>query len=511
MRDYNETISLDNDERIASGSVKVVDYELLVGEEASGSIEVLDYEELVGVKASGGITITAFASLAGKTVTVGDDVLTEAVDFTAGTSNDATAESLKDAIHALAGYTATRSGAVITVVNATAGRAGNAKAMSSNAAAGISFSENSRLMGGKDEAVIKVGANTLTQGTGFTAGTSNAVTAESIKDAIHALTGITATRTDETINIEMSAVGVAGNIAISATWDNMSVSALELSGATLTGGRDEGTITVGTDVLTQGTDFTSATDEDTTAESIKDAIHALSDISATRTDDTVDVVADSAGLAGNLAISSNSAGVEVSGMSGGADYFYTGGTFDYDTVDNSSITITAEVTAITHDTPSTGRVNVVVEVSDNKKDWEAVYQFDSFGAVGSQTATITEIKRFARFRHSVSDATADVSIRAITSQFGGDVDKMSTEVKGDYTILDDGTGSADVPVALSVDSANFDYLDVQAPLANTGVVTLGDIELVQGASKRYVAGNVKDIVITDGTIGDKVVWTGMKR
>ena len=66
-------------------------------------------------------------------------------------------------------------------------------------------------------------------------------------------------------------------------------------------------------------------------------------------------------------------------------------------------------------------------------------------------------------------------------------------------------------MAISADSANFDYLDVQAPLANTGVVTLGDIELVQGASKRYIAGNVKDIIITDGTIGDKVVWTGMKR
>ncbi len=133
MRDMSYTVALDNDDRIASGSVKVIDYEKFVGAQATGSIEVLDYEALVAQEAEGDIVITDYTGLVGKTVTIGTNVLEEGSgkDFEAATDNATTAESLKDAIHALSGITATRSTATITV-KATAGTAGNAIVVQSN-------------------------------------------------------------------------------------------------------------------------------------------------------------------------------------------------------------------------------------------------------------------------------------------------------------------------------------------------------------------------------------------
>jgi hypothetical protein len=404
--------------------------------------------------------------------------LTEGVDFTAGTSNDATAESLKDAIHALSGYTATRSGAVVTVVNATSGRAGNAKTLSTNATAGITFSENSRLMGGKDEGTITVGTNALVQGTDFTASTDEDTTAESIKDAIHALTGISATRTGDTVDIEASAVGVAGNVALSATWDNMNVAGLTLSGSALTGGVDEGTVTFGTDVLTQGSgaDFEAVTSNTATADNLKTAIDAISGYTATinSVDDTIiDIVADAEGLAGNVVTTTNAPlAVEVTQMSGGADYFYSD-VFEYEQVSNSAITAELKVSSLTG---AGAKVDCAIEVSIDKENWVEVYNFDTISANGSQMATITEILNFARFKYSVT-GTADVEVKAMTSMFGGDNDVMTTPVDGEYTVTADIPAGADE--AISDVSVNFAYLDVQAPLTNTASVVVGGVTLVQ--------------------------------
>ncbi len=65
------------------------------------------------------LTVVSYAGLAGDTVTIGSTTLTAGVEWTAGTSNDATATSLAAAIDALSGVAASAVGAVITVTSET--------------------------------------------------------------------------------------------------------------------------------------------------------------------------------------------------------------------------------------------------------------------------------------------------------------------------------------------------------------------------------------------------------
>lgn len=97
--------------------------------------------------AQGTITITDYAQLALKTVTVNANVLTEGTNFTAGTSNDATATSLASAINALANVNAAAVGNVITINADAIGTAGNAYNLLTNATAGITLS-GATLLGG---------------------------------------------------------------------------------------------------------------------------------------------------------------------------------------------------------------------------------------------------------------------------------------------------------------------------------------------------------------------------
>ncbi len=65
--------------------------------------------------APGTITIVTFGGLTGDTVTIGTTALVEGVNWTAATSNDATATSLASAISGVSGFAASAVGAVITI------------------------------------------------------------------------------------------------------------------------------------------------------------------------------------------------------------------------------------------------------------------------------------------------------------------------------------------------------------------------------------------------------------
>jgi len=77
-------------------------------------------------------------------------LLTEGADFTAGTSNAATATSLASAIDGVSGYSASADGNVVTVTADTAGVAGNAIAFETNATTGVSITGSGFLIGGSD-------------------------------------------------------------------------------------------------------------------------------------------------------------------------------------------------------------------------------------------------------------------------------------------------------------------------------------------------------------------------
>lgn len=87
------------------------------------------------VSATGQILILDYTLLSGVTFTLKGTTVTEGVEFTAATSNDATAASLATALDAIAGETVTNSTNEANIVNNTAGTIGNETGLSTNATA----------------------------------------------------------------------------------------------------------------------------------------------------------------------------------------------------------------------------------------------------------------------------------------------------------------------------------------------------------------------------------------
>jgi phage tail sheath gpL-like len=180
MHDINYQAELNNENRIANGSIKVLDFEKLIGVKAQGDIEILDFEELIGLAAEGTMTVTSYTALVGKKVTVGGVELEEGAlsDFEAATSNNATAASLAAAIDgADNGVSAAADGAVITIEADDVGVAGNQIYMSTDAESGLLMPET-HLLGGKEEGTVTVGDDVLIQVTDFDAEVENEPTAE---------------------------------------------------------------------------------------------------------------------------------------------------------------------------------------------------------------------------------------------------------------------------------------------------------------------------------------------
>jgi len=100
------------------------------------TFETTDLEQ----RASATVTVNDYSGLSGETVTLDGNVLTEGVDWNAVTDNDTTATNLATALDGVAGYSASASGAVVTVYYDTAGTGGNAKTIATSDATDLTLS-----------------------------------------------------------------------------------------------------------------------------------------------------------------------------------------------------------------------------------------------------------------------------------------------------------------------------------------------------------------------------------
>ena len=376
------------------GHLEVLDWAKTIQAKATGSITIADYNKLIAAKATGRITVVDYTQLAGKKFTLDGVDFIEGVHWDAETSNAVTIDNIVAALAAHDTITATDQTTYVALEVNTAGSAGNSIGLASNAGAdmtitafaggqdnavftvrGVAYTQGTSftaetgnnetaanlaaaidadanivaaavatpivsltaaaygtaanaygivytgtaggatvsgalMSGGQANATITVGTDTLTQGVGWTSATGNAETAEAIKVAIDALAGVSATRNGNIVTILNDAYGVAGDTK-ALTWTGTAGS-LVASGLTLGGGHDNGTVTVGAVTLTHGTEFTASADVATTAESLKDAIHNLAGVSATRNGGTITVVADALGVSGNaIALATNSTGITL--------------------------------------------------------------------------------------------------------------------------------------------------------------------------------------------------------
>lgn len=441
-----------------------------------------------GTSSFSGLAITFSGGQNHATCTVNGTVLTEGTDWNAATDNDTTAASLELAIEAVTGVDSSATAAAITVEAATAGVAGDAITLATSDAVNLTKS-GATLSGGRDATVVTVAGHALTAGVDYTAATGNNETAESLKDAITALTEVNATRADAVVTVEAASGGTAGNditlvtsasanatvsgpklagglaastVTVNGTaftcvasspsaaefssiaeltalvaavtgvdaTDNGTVVAVEaatagtagnsitltktgsgltLSGALLAGGIDAATVTVAGHVLTESADWTASTDTATTAESLKDAIHALAEVNCTRTDSTCNIVAATAGTAGNditLAVSDGT-NLTKSGakLTGGIPALVI-------TVNGTAVTEGTDFNAVTDNATTAHNLATAIDglagFTATHADAVVTIVSDTFGTGGNSQTLTTNLPAVA----SVSGATLTGGVAA---------------------------------------------------------------------------------------------------
>ena len=207
---------------------------------ASGTLTVASYALLLPASATATITVVDYSALTAAVLTVNGTALTEGVEWTAAVDNDTTAASLELAIEAVTGISSVAAANVITATVVATGTAGNAFTLTTSDAVNLTIS-GALFAGGRDAGTVTVAGQVLTAvaaGPGanqFVAATSNDVTADNLAAAIDSLASVTAANpAAAVITVKAATVGVAGNsigLVVSA-----SNSGVTRSGATLTGG-----------------------------------------------------------------------------------------------------------------------------------------------------------------------------------------------------------------------------------------------------------------------------------
>lgn len=146
---------------------------------------------------------------------------------------------------------------------------------------------------------ITVNGIVLTEGVHWTAAVDNDTTATSIASAITTATGTTLTTAaavSAVVTVTANSFGTAGNSITTTTNGSPN---LTVQQATLSGGLNYATVTVGSTTLTTATDFNAVTSNNQTATNLAAAIDALSGVNSTATNAVVTVNNDVVGTVGN--------------------------------------------------------------------------------------------------------------------------------------------------------------------------------------------------------------------
>lgn len=167
------------------------------------------------------------------TVTVNGTALVQGTDFTAATSNSATATALATAIAALSPITAAAVGAVVTITADNVGTTANGYALvtSSTAAATVS---GATMTGGVAGDTVVVDGNTFTC-VATSPGGGQFATSSDLNTLVNAVSTVNSTLANGVISIVADAVGTSGN-ALALSVGGSNAGTLSVSGATLTGG-----------------------------------------------------------------------------------------------------------------------------------------------------------------------------------------------------------------------------------------------------------------------------------
>lgn len=252
---YNKTYTIDFapylGNSIASivtyGSATIANVSVTDGSESTGTITISNYAGLAAASAIARFTVGSSTGLGGSVVTIGNCRLVNGTDWVSGANRNAAATNLAAAIGGCSSLTASASGNIV-YTTATAGSYANTWAFTSdNSSVTASFS---RLWGGQDNATLTIGSTVLTQGTNFTAATSNAVTAKNLAAAINAA-GIVLISTNNVGGTVVYATSTLNGTAYNYAMTSSTSASMTVNAPTMTGGADP-KMTLGSAIFTVG-------------------------------------------------------------------------------------------------------------------------------------------------------------------------------------------------------------------------------------------------------------------
>lgn len=209
------------------------------GRQSVGSMTVISYADLKSASAVDHVTLSN-QNLSGATLTVGNSVLLFGRDWLRGSTTHATAVNLAAAITLADSRIATIASGSIVYATATAGSYANSLAVVSNNSNMVV--NTATFLGGADNAVLTIGGIALTQGTNWTAATSNAATANSIAVAINAATSLSIFASSATGSAIVYTTSTLNGAAYNYAYTSSSPTALSVSGSAMQLGATPGDV-----------------------------------------------------------------------------------------------------------------------------------------------------------------------------------------------------------------------------------------------------------------------------
>jgi hypothetical protein len=201
------------------------------GSESTDNITVVSYAGLKAAQATNQITVTSTSSLFGAYITMNGTKYKCGSDWNQKATTALTAASIAAAINGVQGISASATGSVVYATSTLAGSAYNAYTLSSS---NVNITvASAHFTGGADNAVLTIGSKALTQGTDWSAASSNAQTATNIASAIAAAgLGLTASASGAVIYATSTINGLAYNYLMTSS----TPTALTVSTSPMTGG-----------------------------------------------------------------------------------------------------------------------------------------------------------------------------------------------------------------------------------------------------------------------------------
>ena len=221
----------------STGTITVSSFSALVGAQGTNTIRVANNSSLTGVS----FFLNGIQFLAGDLWSVGGSSAVTAGNIAAAINGFAPASTLVSA--------STTSAGVVTMTCVSSGTACNAITLTTSKSSALAVG-GAKFSGGKDHAFLVIDGITLTQGTDFTAATSNANTATNIKNAIIANSTLNALLAVSTASSVVYATSTAIGANTCYGWFSSTSSALSVSNNALYGGADSA-VSVSTDKVTK--------------------------------------------------------------------------------------------------------------------------------------------------------------------------------------------------------------------------------------------------------------------